>query len=86
MSARRPLAGDDRLDDGDSRRVGLDHTGPAGWSEPCARPRPASPAAIATARNFYIALTVVALVLGGLSLLVPSTPSYDPWSWTAVGP
>ena len=33
-------------------------------------------------RNFYIALTVVSLVLGGLSLLFPSTPSYDPWSWT----
>jgi hypothetical protein len=33
-------------------------------------------------RNFYIALTVVSLAIGGLSLLIPSTPSYDPWSWT----
>ena len=33
-------------------------------------------------RNFYIALTVISLALGGLSLLIPSTPSYDPWSWT----
>jgi hypothetical protein len=33
-------------------------------------------------RNFYIALTVVSLVIGGVSLLFPSTPSYDPWSWT----
>jgi hypothetical protein len=33
-------------------------------------------------RNFYIALTVVSLAIGALSLLVPSTPSYDPWSWT----
>jgi hypothetical protein len=36
-------------------------------------------------RNFYIALTVISLVLGGLSLLAPSTPSYDPWSWTDWG-
>jgi hypothetical protein len=33
-------------------------------------------------RNFYIALTVISLALGGVSLLFPSTPSYDPWSWT----
>jgi hypothetical protein len=33
-------------------------------------------------RNFYIALTVTTLVIGALSLLIPSTPSYDPWSWT----
>jgi hypothetical protein len=33
-------------------------------------------------RNFYIALTVVSLAIGALSLLIPSTPSYDPWSWT----
>jgi hypothetical protein len=33
-------------------------------------------------RNFYIALTVISLALGGISLLFPSTPSYDPWSWT----
>jgi hypothetical protein len=33
-------------------------------------------------RNFYIALTVASLAIGALSLLIPSTPSYDPWSWT----
>jgi hypothetical protein len=33
-------------------------------------------------RNFYIAMTVVSLAVGALSLLIPSTPSYDPWSWT----
>ena len=33
------------------------------------------------ARNFYFWLIVVALAVGALSLLIPSTPSYDPWSW-----
>jgi len=33
------------------------------------------------ARNFYFWLVVVALAVGALSLLIPSTPSYDPWSW-----
>jgi hypothetical protein len=33
------------------------------------------------ARNFYLGLGGVCLVIGALSLLVPSTPSYDPWSW-----
>jgi hypothetical protein len=33
------------------------------------------------ARNFYLGLAVACLVVGALSLLVPSTPSYDPWSW-----
>jgi hypothetical protein len=32
-------------------------------------------------RNFYLGLGAVCLVVGALSLLVPSTPSYDPWSW-----
>ncbi len=38
-----------------------------------------------SARNFYIGLTVVALAIGALSLLIPSTPSYDPWSWILWG-
>jgi hypothetical protein len=38
-----------------------------------------------SARNFYIGLTVVALAIGAASLLVPSTPSYDPWSWIVWG-
>ncbi len=33
------------------------------------------------ARNFYFWLIVAALAVGALSLLIPSTPSYDPWSW-----
>jgi hypothetical protein len=36
-------------------------------------------------RNFYTGLTIVALIVGALSLLVPSTPSYDPWSWLLWG-
>ena len=33
------------------------------------------------ARNFYFWLIAVAVAVGALSLLIPSTPSYDPWSW-----
>jgi hypothetical protein len=33
----------------------------------------------------YIALAVGALVIGALSLLIPSTPSYDPWAWLVWG-
>ncbi len=38
-----------------------------------------------TGRRFYVALVVVALIIGGLSLLIPSTPSYDPWAWLVWG-
>ncbi len=44
----------------------------------------ATPRAISTlfpGRNFYLGLAVVTLTVGALSLLIPSTPSYDPWSW-----
>jgi hypothetical protein len=44
----------------------------------------ATPRAISTlfpGRNFYLGLAVVTLSVGALSLLIPSTPSYDPWSW-----
>ncbi|MGH2857893.1 MAG: hypothetical protein ACRDMJ_10460 [Solirubrobacteraceae bacterium] len=34
---------------------------------------------------FYAALLTGALAIGALSLLVPSTPSYDPWSWLLWG-
>src|SRR6202043_3929000 len=37
------------------------------------------------ARNFYVGLIVVSLIVGGLSLLIPSTPSYDPWAWIVWG-
>ncbi|HWE15116.1 MAG TPA: hypothetical protein VG365_16445 [Solirubrobacteraceae bacterium] len=43
-----------------------------------ARARAGSPYA---ARNFYLALAAGCLLIGALSLLIPSTPSYDPWSW-----
>ncbi len=35
--------------------------------------------------RFYLWLTLLALVLGALSLLYPSTPSYDPYSWLIWG-
>ncbi len=35
--------------------------------------------------RIYLALAVVALIIGALSLLIPSTPSYDPWSWLVWG-
>ncbi|HEX4012099.1 MAG TPA: hypothetical protein VHX62_18905 [Solirubrobacteraceae bacterium] len=83
MSARRPLAGatsasttDFPAGPGSTAFAGSSGstpatTGVADW--------------FATPRNFYISLTVVALIVGALSLLVPSTPSYDPWSWLLWG-
>jgi hypothetical protein len=35
--------------------------------------------------RFYLGLIVVALIVGALSLLIPSTPSYDPWAWIVWG-
>jgi hypothetical protein len=35
--------------------------------------------------RFYAGLAVVALLIGVLSLLIPSTPSYDPWAWIVWG-
>ncbi len=35
--------------------------------------------------RLYIALAIAALALAALSLLIPSTPSYDPWSWLVWG-
>ncbi len=37
------------------------------------------------AKHFYIGLIVVAVSVGALSLLIPSTPSYDPWAWIVWG-
>ena len=37
------------------------------------------------AKHFYIGLIVVSLVIAALSLLIPSTPSYDPWAWLVWG-
>jgi hypothetical protein len=36
-------------------------------------------------RTFYIGLIVISLVIGAASLLIPSTPSYDPWAWLVWG-
>jgi hypothetical protein len=47
------------------------------------RPRSLTPGL--TGARFYVALLVAALTVGALSLLIPSTPSYDPWSWILWG-
>ena len=36
-------------------------------------------------RRLYLALGAGALVIAALSLLIPSTPSYDPWAWLVWG-
>jgi hypothetical protein len=38
-----------------------------------------------TGGRLYIALGAAALVIAALSLLIPSTPSYDPWAWLVWG-
>jgi hypothetical protein len=38
-----------------------------------------------TGARFYGLLVVLALVIGAVTLLIPSTPSYDPWSWLVWG-
>ena len=57
-------------------------------AEAAAAQRRSHPAAI-TARlsgaRLYFALAGLALVVGALSLLLPSTPSYDPWAWLVWG-
>jgi hypothetical protein len=35
--------------------------------------------------RLYIAMGAAALIVASLSLLIPSTPSYDPWSWLVWG-
>ena len=35
--------------------------------------------------RFYLALAGGAVVIAALSLLIPSTPSYDPWAWIVWG-
>jgi hypothetical protein len=57
---------------------------PAGTGRAGTESAGATPRAISTllpGGNFYLGLAVVTLAVGALSLLVPSTPSYDPWSW-----
>ncbi|HLI59262.1 MAG TPA: hypothetical protein VKV21_06315 [Solirubrobacteraceae bacterium] len=43
---------------------------------------PERPAPRPTPGRLYAGLAALTLALGALSLLAPSTPSYDPWSWT----
>jgi hypothetical protein len=38
-----------------------------------------------TGARLYLWLGGAALVIGALSLLIPSTPSYDPWAWLVWG-
>ena len=38
-----------------------------------------------TPGRFYLGLILVAVVIGAISLLIPSTPSYDPWAWIVWG-
>src|SRR5437660_1603370 len=47
--------------------------------------RRASLTAHSTGARFYISMITLAVVIGALSLLIPSTPSYDPWSWLVWG-
>ena len=35
--------------------------------------------------RLYWTLAALALIVGALSLLIPSTPSYDPWAWIVWG-
>jgi hypothetical protein len=50
------------------------------------RPPPAAPGAVrSTSWRLYAALAFASLVLAALSLLYPSTPSYDPWGWLLWG-
>jgi hypothetical protein len=35
--------------------------------------------------GFYLALCAIALAIAAFSLLIPSTPSYDPWAWLVWG-
>ncbi|HEY8625666.1 MAG TPA: hypothetical protein VIL82_06645 [Solirubrobacteraceae bacterium] len=38
-----------------------------------------------TNAQLYVGLAITALLLGAISLLFPSTPSYDPWAWLVWG-
>jgi len=57
---------------------------PASASIPAATNRSGRPPRL-TARTFYLGLAFFCLAVGALSLLVPSTPSYDAWSWLLWG-
>jgi hypothetical protein len=50
-----------------------------------ARPRRVAVLTALRGERIYLALGAGALVLASLSLLLPSTPSYDPWAWLIWG-
>lgn len=61
-------------------------------AEPTAPTHVARPRATSTTLSAFLAggrlyawLTLLALGIGALSLLFPSTPSYDPWAWLVWG-
>lgn len=60
---------------------------PSAAASPPPRPSGAGPAQIrrATSPRLYAALALGSLLFGALSLLYPSTPSYDPWGWLLWG-
>ncbi len=78
--ARRPVASAASASTTDfpagQGRAGADSAG-----APSTRTTPLAISSLFPSRNFYLGLAVVTLAAGALSLLIPSTPSYDPWSW-----
>jgi hypothetical protein len=57
-----------------------------GWLDGFAeRVRPGAVREAATNGRVYALLAAIALALGALSLLFPSTPTYDPWAWIIWG-
>jgi hypothetical protein len=55
-------------------------------SAPAERPSSGAPAGTrSTSWRVYAALAFGCLLLAALSLLYPSTPSYDPWGWLLWG-
>ncbi len=68
---------------------------PVSTAEPLAPPRLSAPARTRTATppqrqpatscRFYLILAAFALAVAAASLLIPSTPSYDPWAWLVWG-
>jgi hypothetical protein len=51
------------------------------------RPKPRVPsfAGALTGGWLYVSVAVLALTIAAFSLLIPSTPSYDPWAWLVWG-
>ncbi len=60
--------------------------GRSSWLDGLAdRVRPSAVRDVATDGRVYALLVVGALAIGALSLLFPSTPTYDPWAWIIWG-